>query len=214
MLSRRRSRLSRSGVAPDGPPEVPMSSRWRLRAEHAEKSEKNNAIPGELRGPPYGGGSPRNASRRTGAAASLRDRGSTHAAATLQQRTDRICRSLPATCPAVSLWFSIHAPPHALPCPTRRVARLRTRATASTRARGRRAPHASVIHTHRSATSNIPSHPTHVHTCDAPRPPPRLCSVHSVHALHARPRNFDHSSVEPSGHEGCEYAILMELDPK
>ena len=35
MLSSPRSRLSRSGVAPDAPPALPISSRLRLRANHA-----------------------------------------------------------------------------------------------------------------------------------------------------------------------------------
>ena len=87
MLSSRRPRLSRSGVAPDSPPELPMSSRWRLTANDADGSTSGEPAAGESRGSAHGGGSPRSASLRTGGAASLvLERGSNHAA-TLQQRT-------------------------------------------------------------------------------------------------------------------------------
>ena len=118
MLSSPRSRLSRSGVAPDAPPALPISSRLRLRANHAtdqrarkrararhtythtqserkRERKRGRSEPADQRmaertaaektSSAHGGGSPRSASRRSGA------RGSTLAAALLQQRTHSIC---------------------------------------------------------------------------------------------------------------------------
>eukprot|EP01043_Picozoa_sp_COSAG02_P039054 COSAG02_NODE_3056_length_7455_cov_5.333469_6_plen_164_part_00 len=90
MLSSCRSRLSRSGVAPDSPPALPMSSRGRLTTDDADESENSESTAEESRGSAHGGGSPRSANLRAGGCAAnlALERGSNRAAALLPpQRT-------------------------------------------------------------------------------------------------------------------------------
>ena len=118
MLSSCRSRLSRSGVAPDSPPALPMSSRGRLTTDDADESENSESTAEESRGSAHGGGSPRSASLRTGAAAArLGDRCRRQAcAAPLQRRRDSIAdnsrpRKLPCTAACRPLRSAAPTPP-------------------------------------------------------------------------------------------------------
>lgn len=124
MLSRRRSRLSRSGVAPDTPPAPPMSSSTRLAAKHIDRSGDCKVESVRSVSSAHGGGSPRSANLRTGAVATRRgDRCSRHAcAAPLQRRRDSIAdhcrpRKLPYTAACRPLRRAAPTPPARLRAP-------------------------------------------------------------------------------------------------